>query len=43
MLSNLLYRERMSLISKINGVAEHDFKNKEYGNSIYNNDLRKQK
>lgn len=26
--SNLLNRERMSLKSKINGVAEHDFKNK---------------
>lgn len=38
MLSNLLYRERMSLKSKINGVAKHDFKNKRYGNSICNND-----
>ena len=38
MSSNLLNRERMSLISKINGVAEHDFKNKRYGNSICEND-----
>lgn len=35
---NLLNIERMSLKSKIKGVAEHDFKYKRYGNSICKND-----